>query len=131
MDANTLDSLQWGFMALLTAGGVYLAFKKSGPERYSLEANANKAYAEAAQIKAEENVKLEKELAEVNMRLGTIEKERVIERLALIERKKYRVVVEFTIGDNPEPGKVEIMQIVDNVPQNIPVKAGKPHKEIR
>jgi hypothetical protein len=79
---------------------LWLALRKAPSERSSLNGSAVKYYAEAAQIKAEENVKLEREVAELAA------------RLEIVERKKYRIVMEFTIGDPPEMGKVLIEPIV-------------------
>jgi hypothetical protein len=79
---------------------VWLAFKKAPAERASYNGASIKSYAEAARIKGEENLKLEEEILQLNHRLD------------IVERKKYKIAIEFTLGDTPEIGKVIIEPIV-------------------
>ena len=83
---------------------VWLAIRKAPAERQTLDATTAAQYAQAAKLKGEENQKLEDELSELE------------HRLELVERKKYRVVLDFTIGDPPEVGKVTIEPLVDMTP---------------
>lgn len=98
---STGDLLQWIMTAFTGMGLLYLAFRKAQPERESYSASAAAQYAQAAKLKGEENTKLENEIRALEA------------RLQIIERKKYRVVMEFTVGDPPEVGKVMIEPIVD------------------
>ena len=80
---------------------VYLSSKRAPSEKNNLDAGGAKAWTEAAAIKAAENLKLEREIQEIKAELETT------------KNKKYRVIVEFTIGDPPEPGRVTIEPIYD------------------
>jgi glucosamine 6-phosphate synthetase-like amidotransferase/phosphosugar isomerase protein len=84
---------------------VWIANKKAPIERQTLDATTAAQYAQAAKLKGEENDKLEKEIQSLEA------------RLQVIERKKYRIVMEFTIGDPPELGKVTIEPLL---PEEIP-----------
>jgi hypothetical protein len=81
---------------LLTGALVWVALRKAPIERQTMDATTTAQYAQAAKLKGEENVKLEEEIRKLE------------ERLELVERKKYRIIMEFTIGDPPELGKVTI-----------------------
>lgn len=98
------DIIQWVVMAILAAGGFYLALRKAPAERETLTASAAASYAQAAKLKQEENSSLQKEIDALNA------------RLELVENKKYRVVMEFTIGKEPEVGKVIIEPILKDEP---------------
>jgi hypothetical protein len=104
--ANVWDIIQGVFMLATIVGGFYLAIRKAGPERQTLDATTAAQYAQAAKLKGEENTKLEEEINKLEA------------RLVLVERKKFRVVMEFTIGDPPELGKVTIEPIID-LPDNV------------
>lgn len=91
---------------------VYVALRKAPVERTTFDAQASAQYAMAAKTKQEENDRLQSEIEELTA------------RLEIVERKKYRVILEFTIGDPPEMGKVLIEPIID-------LKAEPPTKPIR
>jgi hypothetical protein len=82
---------------------VWVALRKAPAEKQSFDATSIARYAEAAKLKAEENERLETELEEIRNRLTTV------------ERKKYRIISEFTIGDPPEMGKVLIEPIIPEI----------------
>ena len=79
---------------------VWVALRKAPAERATLDATTAAQYAQAARLKGEENKELEKELEEIRT------------RLLMVEKKRYRIVSEFTIGDPPEIGKVLIEPII-------------------
>jgi hypothetical protein len=89
---------------VLTAVVVWLASRKAPVERQSLEASTAAQYAVAAKNKAEENERLESEIQSLT------------HRLEVVEKKKYRIIMEFTIGDPPEMGKVTIEPLIDIPP---------------
>jgi len=109
MTKEQLDAAQWVLMALLLLGGLWLSFRKGSPERASLDGNASYNYAQAAKIKSEENVKLLQEIQSMK------------ERFDKIEKKKFRVCVDFTIGDPPEPGIVTIVPVIERRRINEPI----------
>lgn len=86
---------------------VYVALRKAPAERQTFDATAAAQYAQAAKTKGEENERLQTEIEELNA------------RLLIVERKKYRVISEFTIGDPPEIGKTTIEPIIDLPPEII------------
>jgi hypothetical protein len=92
------DILQWFSTFIIAVVLAYLAFRKAPVERQSYDASAAAQYAMAAKTKGEENDRLEKEIDELRQ---------------MFERKRYRVIIEFTIGDPPEPGKVVIEPILE------------------
>jgi predicted signal transduction protein with EAL and GGDEF domain len=92
------DILQWFSTFVIAVVLAYLAFRKAPVERQSYDASAAAQYAMAAKTKSEENDRLQSEIDELRQ---------------LFTRKKYRVTLEFTIGDPPEPGKVIIEPIID------------------
>lgn len=104
------DLLQWIVNLILGGLVVYLSFRKAPAERRSLNGDATKSYAEAARLKGEENLKLENEISELE------------KRLEIVERKKYRIVMEFEIGDPPAIGVVKIEPIVPVEPITRPRK---------
>ena len=89
---------------ILAAILVWVALRKAPVERQTLDATTAAQYAQAAKLKGEENQRLEDEISKLES------------RLELVERKKYRVVLDFTIGDPPEVGKVTIEPLVDMAP---------------
>jgi hypothetical protein len=101
---------------------VWVALRKAPSERATLDATTAAQYAQAAKIKGEENANLQKEV------------EDLAQRLELVERKKYRIVMEFTIGDPPELGKVVIEPIIPeeiinmNKGQLVTKKTGMPKR---
>ena len=80
---------------------VWLALRRAPVEKQTMDATTAAQYAQAAKLKGEENEKLEVEIQKLEA------------RLELVERKKFRVVMEFTIGDPPELGKVTIEPVID------------------
>jgi hypothetical protein len=84
---------------------LWVALRKAPAERATLDATTAAQYAQAAKLKGEENANLQKEV------------EDLAHRLELVERKKYRIVMEFTIGDPPELGKVVIEPILPEIIQ--------------
>lgn len=104
------DLLQWIVNIVLGALVVYLSFRKAPAERRSLNGDATKSYAEAARLKGEENLRLEQEISELE------------KRLEIVERKKYRIMMEFEIGDPPSIGVVKIEPIVPVEPTTRPRK---------
>jgi hypothetical protein len=94
---------------------VWQAVKKAPVERQSLDAGSAAQYAQAAKLKGEENEKLERELAEQKLE-HDLEMSALRLRLDKVELKRYRVTMEFTIGDPPEMGLVKIEPILpDNL----------------
>lgn len=103
----TSDVLPWITQGIMGAVLLYLALRKAPAERQTLDATTAAQYAQAAKLKGEENAKLEDEITDLQ------------KRLELVERKKYRVILDFTIGDPPELGKVTIEPLVDIPPEMI------------
>jgi hypothetical protein len=97
---STADLLQWFSTFVIACALAYLAFRKAPAERQNLNGSASESYAKAAQMKGEENLKLEKmvDLQE--------------KRIRLLETKRYRVTVEFEIGDPTNTGTVKIEPVV-------------------
>jgi hypothetical protein len=96
----TSDILQWLSTFVIACVLAYLAFRKAAPERSALEATTAAQYAQAAKLKGEENTKLEAEIQALE------------NRLSIVERKRYRVTIEFEIGDPPEIGAVKIEPVL-------------------
>jgi hypothetical protein len=97
---TTSEILTWIFQSVLALGLLYLAFRKAPGERTSSDAAAAKAYGEAAQISGEEALRLKQLLAKQE------------QRIAVLERKKYQITMDFTIGDPPSIGVVNIKPIL-------------------
>jgi hypothetical protein len=95
------DVLPWVTQGILGIALFWLALKKAPIENSSLESGTIKNYADAAKIKAEENKELQDELDDMN------------KRLLMVERKKFKIIMEFTIGDPPEMGVVTIEPIIN------------------
>jgi hypothetical protein len=93
---NTSDILQWLSTFVIAAFLAYLAFKKAPAERNSLNGTASKSYAEAANITMEMYRKSSEEVKCLEA------------RLELLEKKSYRITIEFTIGEPPTVGVVKI-----------------------
>jgi hypothetical protein len=110
---STSDILQWVITTLMGLGLLYLAVRKAPIERESFSASTTAQYANAAKTKGEENEKLLQKVTDLE------------NRLAIVERKKYRIVSEFTIGDPPEVGKVLIEPIVEPLPLVKPKPKGR------
>jgi hypothetical protein len=91
-------------------------------ENRSLNGSSSLSYAQAAQIKGEENVKLEKRVAELEQ--IDIERER---RITLLEVKRYRVTVEFEIGDPANTGIVKIEPVIPEI-KTLPLKKTRNRK---
>jgi hypothetical protein len=83
-----------------------------------MDATTANQYAQAAKAKGEENTNLQKEIVALTTRLGL-----------QAPGRKYRIVMEFTIGENPELGKVTIEPIlsavIPGVDKNTHLKQGK------
>lgn len=90
---------------------VWIALRKAPAEQNNLNSNTLRAYAETARIAGEDAKAARLEAQEANIRSDALE-----ERLETIERKKYRVVVEFEIGEPPKIGIVKVEPIVPVVP---------------
>jgi hypothetical protein len=88
--------------AITGAGLVWIALRRAPVDKEATKSGTLKNYAETTRIMGEENRQLQTEIDELRNRQD------------IYERKKYRVTVEFTIGDPPEPGKVVIEPLVDN-----------------
>jgi hypothetical protein len=104
------DITQGIFMLVTIIGGFYLSTRKAPMERSSLDAAASKSYQEAARMAGEDKLKLEQELhaQEIQHDIAIAE---LREELHILNSRKYRVTVEFTIGNPPEPGRVTIEPI--------------------
>lgn len=85
---------------LLSGLLVWVAFRKAPAERSSLDGSGMKSYAEAAKMKGEEVLRLEKQNDEHE------------KRIRLLETKRYRVVVEFEVGDPSNTGTVKVEPVV-------------------
>jgi hypothetical protein len=96
--------LPWITQAIMGAFLIYTALKKAPAEKTNLDSGTVKNFADAARMKAEENKQLQAELDDLNS------------RLLLVERKKFKIIMEFTIGDPPEMGKVTIEPIIALTP---------------
>lgn len=90
--------------AILGAGILWVAFKKAPAERSSSDASASNDYAQAAKLAAERANGLESEIEELR------------HEVELVKAKKYRITLEFTVGDPPIPGYVKIEPIIDFSP---------------
>jgi hypothetical protein len=90
------DILQWLSTFIIAAGLAYLAFKKAPYERGSLNGGTTKSYAEAAKIAMDMNRESTKRIEELEA------------RLEVVENKRYRITIDFTIGDPPSVGVVRI-----------------------
>jgi hypothetical protein len=86
---------------------VWVAIRKAPVERQTLDATTAAQYAQAAKLKGEENARLEEDMKKLEL------------RLELVERKKYRITMDFEIGDPPELGKVIIEPILPEVVSGI------------
>ena len=98
----TSDVLPWITQGIMGAVLLYLALRKAPAERRTFDATTAAQYAQAAKLKGEMNTELEEEIT------------RLQQRLEIIERKRYRVTIEFEIGDPPEVGAVNIEPIMVN-----------------
>jgi hypothetical protein len=94
------DTIQWIVNIILGVMLAYLSFRKAPAERLSLNGSAAKSYAEAAQIQRAENQKLEEVIANLE------------HRMLMVEQKKYRITMEFEIGDPPTMGVVTIEPVI-------------------
>jgi hypothetical protein len=83
---------QYVFDGIVALGLLWIGLRKLGSERASLNGAASESYATAAKIVADDKIELEK-------------------RIAALEHKKYRVMVEFEIGDPPSVGVVTVEPI--------------------
>jgi hypothetical protein len=101
--------LQW-LPTLITLGLFVLAVIKSPGERLSLSSGAVKAYAEAAQMAQEDAKEAREEAKAANDRAKELEG-----RVLIVERKRYRVTVEFEIGDPANSGIVKIEPVIPDV----------------
>jgi len=89
---DIFELLNWITTAGTAIGFLYLALKKVPSERASLRGSGAEAFAKAAAGYADENISLQKELSIIR------------DRLEAVEHKKYRITIEFTIGDPPQMG---------------------------
>jgi hypothetical protein len=92
----------------------YIAFRKAPGERAKDESTAIKEYAQGARIKGEENLRLEGVIRDLEARLN------------IVERKRYRITMEFEVGDPPVPGEVLIEPVIPHAnPVQIPMRKKK------
>lgn len=112
MEGLNVNALVLIAQVIISGVLLYVSLKKAPVERTTFDASASAQYAMAAKTKQEENDRLQTEIEELTA------------RLEIVERKKYRVILEFTIGDPPEMGKVLIEPIID-------LKIEPPTKPIR
>lgn len=103
MNTDWLNIIQWIFQFILAAGVLYIALRKAPSEKNNLNGGATKSYAEAASIMGEMNRKHVAEIASLEQRLETL------------ERKSYRITIDFTIGEPPTVGIVKIEPFVPDV----------------
>jgi hypothetical protein len=100
----TADILPWITQGIMGAILLYLAFKKAPVERQTLDATTTAQYASAAKLKAEENAILQKEYDELK------------DRMDCLEKKKFKICIEFITGEPPEVLKAEVVPIEMEVP---------------
>jgi hypothetical protein len=117
---NVSDIAQW-FVILSAIGGFWLAFRKNGSERLSLYGIGSNNLAQANEIQGQTIFKLTKEVQELKMVNSGF-----ISRLEVLERKKYRITIEFEIGDPPQMGAVNIEPIIDEPVTRPMMKKSKP-----
>jgi hypothetical protein len=98
----TADIVHYIVEGLLSALLVYIAFRKAPTERAQSDGTASESYAKAAQISGQETLTLRQTIAEQE------------QRIAVLERKKFQVIMEFEIGDPPSVGVVNIKPILPN-----------------
>jgi len=107
----TTDVLPWITQGIMGAVLLYLAFRKAPIERQTLDATTTAQYAQAAKLKGEENARLEGEINELQKRLDAI------------ERKRFKVCIEFITGDPPEVVRAEIVPAMLGEEPTKPIKA--------
>jgi hypothetical protein len=90
---------------------VWIALRKVPSERASADGSAAGSYAAAAKLAAEESLKKSGIITDLE------------HRLEILERKKYRVLVEFEIGDPPQVGAVKVEPVIPPLPPR-PKKTG-------
>lgn len=98
---TTTDLIQTILMIITGLGMLYVAMRKVGSEQSSLSGSSAKSFAEAAQTYADENLALRREIKEMEKRIDKVEK------------KKYRITINFEISDPPSVGVVTIEPILD------------------
>lgn len=105
MEGLNINALVLVAQVIISGFLLYISFRKAPVERQSYDASTAAQYAQAAKLKQEENDKLESYNDRLEAEMEDLRKS--------IARKRYRVTVEFTIGDRPEPGKVTVEPILD------------------
>jgi len=98
---TTTDLIQTIWMVISGIGFLWIALRKYGSEISSLDGSSAKSFAEAAQAYADVNLDLRKEILAMQARIDKVEK------------KKYRITINFEIGDPPSVGIVTIEPILD------------------
>jgi hypothetical protein len=104
---------------ILSAILVYVALRKAPVERDSYSASTAAQYAQAAKLKGEENAQLQNELDDLTKRLD------------ILERKKYQIILDFTIGEPPEINRAAILPLIEGMPLTEKKTARKPKKEAK
>ena len=100
MTDNTIDLIQSIVMVIIAGLTIYLALRKAPAERINLNGGASESYAKAAQIAGEE------------MRRYAVEVKTLEDRIDLIEKKHYRITIEFALSDPPVVGVVKVEPIL-------------------
>lgn len=108
---NLSDILQWVGQFVLGVILVYIALRKAPSEKSSLNGGATKAYAESAKIAGEIAKEAKEEMLAME-REHQIEMVDLKKRLEILENKKYRITIDFTIGEPPTVGVVKIEPII-------------------
>lgn len=100
---NLSDILQWVTTLIIGGFAAYLAFKKAPAEKKSLNGAASADYARAASIADERSSRYAAQVTELENRIENNEI-----KLKLLEKKSYRITIDFTIGEPPQVGIVTI-----------------------
>ena len=119
------DILHYVIEGVISAFLVFLAFRRAPGERAKDNSGALKDYAESARIAGEEARLAREETRQA--REETIRaKEELEKRMGILERKRYRCIVDFEIGDPPIPGEVIIIPVIPD-PKTVqpPIRHGK------
>lgn len=101
---NASDIAQWLTIAI-AIGYFWIALRNQGSERHSKYGIGDKSMAEANAIQGDRILELTKEVKDLKTEFAG--------RLNVLERKKFRITMDFEIGDPPKMGVVLIEPIID------------------
>jgi hypothetical protein len=107
------DILHYLIEGAISACLVFLAFRRAPGERAKDNSSTMKDYIETAKMAGEE-IRQERE-----------QRQELERRLSIIERKKYKVYIEFEVGDPPTVGVVRIDPVLPENTLPLPLKSKK------